>query len=245
MAAARNGSLAALAVALSACAAAPQAALPDAGADAGAAASRCLPPAGVSGAPKTIAETVLLANALPHPLELSCFLESLDRPLDAHAAVSTVSLQPGGMRSPRIFLFFGTLILTVVPEGTGRSLVEMGQLVGDDRSLKAELAFPITAPLTDAAPFEHVRDGEGTTCRFCHPAEARAAEIANAPAYVSGAFSTTARARVSLESVRQERAACDDSVEPARCRLLRALFDHGEVRWKDFPPTVPTAFDRR
>src|SRR5689334_21320856 len=56
--------------------------------------ARCRPPSGVSGTPRTIFEVAALANALPHPLSLTCFLESLDRPLALHAAVSTISLQP-------------------------------------------------------------------------------------------------------------------------------------------------------
>jgi hypothetical protein len=207
--------------------------------------SACRPGSGASGAPATIGELVALVNSLPRPLELPCLIESLDRPLDLHAAVSTISLQPAlRERSPRIFLLRGNLIVSVVPEGMGQALLEMGQLVTEDRSLKAEIAFPVMGPLAEADPFEHVRRGEGTSCRFCHPSEERATELPDAPAYVSGAFSPTLRSRVSLENLRQERIRCDPAVEPTRCAMLGAVFDHGEVRWKDFPPTVPTAFGR-
>src|SRR5437868_4300008 len=105
--------------------------------------SRCQPPSGTSGAPRTIMEVTALANALPHPLALTCFLEALERPLDLHAALSTVSLQPApNPRSPRIFLFTGDVIMSVAPDGLGQSLLEIGQLVAPDRSLKAELKFP-------------------------------------------------------------------------------------------------------
>jgi hypothetical protein len=209
-------------------------------------ASGCQPGPGASGAPATVAELVALVNSLPRPLELPCFLESLARPLDVHANVSTISLQPAvGERSPRVFLFSGRLIMSVVPEGMGQALLEVGQLVTEDRSLKAELAFPITLPLAPADPFEHVRRGEGTTCRFCHPAEERAADIPDAPAYVSGAFSPALRSQVSLERLREERARCDATRELHRCAVLGALFDHGEVRWREFPAGVPTAFGPR
>jgi hypothetical protein len=208
-----------------------------------AAAPECRPPAGVSGAPRSIAEAVTLANALPHPLSLPCFVASLDRPLGAQAVVSTISLQPAvGERSPRIFLFSGPLVMSVAPEGVGRALVELGQLVGDARSLKGELGFPIAAPLDAAEPFARVHHGDGTTCGFCHPGELRAADIADAPAFVSGAFRPAPRARVDLATVRHERALCDPAREPERCALLGALFDHGEVVLQEFPPTVPFAF---
>jgi hypothetical protein len=238
---------------LASCASAPERERPNAASDAAADAApdatappaRCRPAPGVSGAPRTIAEVAALANALPHPLSLTCFLESLDRPLQLSAAVSTISLQPAPTpRSPRIFLFSGEVIMSVVPEGTGKDLLELSQLVTGDRSLKAELKFPITAPLTPDDPFAHVRSDEGTTCRFCHPTETPAPEI-SANAFVSGAFSPLPRALVAFETLQYERTVCDAAAEPDRCAFLGALFDHGEVRARGFPATVPTAFDRR
>jgi hypothetical protein len=207
--------------------------------------ARCRPPAGVSGTPRTIFEVAALANALPHPLSLTCFLESLDRPLALNAAVSTISLQPApAPRSPRVFVFVGPVIMSLAPEGSGRHLLELGQLVSEDRSLKAELAFPITAPLTPDDPFAHVRSDEGTTCRFCHPNETPAPEISPS-AYITGAFSPLPKAQVAVETLMAEHSACDPTAEPDRCAFFKALFDHGEVRAASFPPTVPTAFDRR
>jgi hypothetical protein len=204
--------------------------------------ARCRPPAGVSAAPSTIAGVVALANALPHPLTLTCFLESLDRPLALQAAISRISFQPSmGERSPRIFLLLDPLVLSVAPAGSGQALIELGERVGPARSLKGELAFPVEAALSDEAPLEHVRDGGGTTCRFCHPDEAPAPEL-GPQAYVSGAFRPPSRARVSLASLLDESARCDNAAEPARCAILRALFAHGEVREADFPASVPLPF---
>jgi hypothetical protein len=235
--------LPALALAAVACASPGPRLSPDGSAPPVPGSSACRPPAGVSGAPRTISEVVALANALPRPLTLTCFLESLDRPLELHAALSTVSLQPApSARSPRIFIFTGDVIMSVVPEGKGQSLLELGQLVALDRSAKAELKFPITEPLGADSPFAHVREEGGTTCRFCHPRET-AAPALSPSAFTSGAFSPLQRARVDLEIVRAERQACDASAEPGRCGLLGALFDHGEVRPRDFPPGIPTAFD--
>jgi hypothetical protein len=227
---------------LLACASPPPRVTPDAAPPDAAAPSACRP-AGVSRAPRTVAEVVTLANALPRPLTLACFLESLERPLEIHAALSTISLQRAPTaRSPRIFIFTGDVIMSVVPEGTGQPLLEMGQLVEPGRSAKAELKFPITEPVTPEYPFAHVYDGEGTTCRFCHPNEEPAPALGPS-AFVSGAFSPVFRARVDVELLRAERGKCDEAAEPARCALLRAIFDHGEVRDREFPASVPTAFD--
>jgi len=233
---------------LASCASAPERERPPAASDAAPDTppppARCRPTSGISAAPHTIAEVAALANALPHPLSLTCFLESLDRPLELSAAVSTISLQPAPTpRSPRIFLFSGEVIMSVVPEGSGKDLIELSQLVSGDRSLKAELKFPLAAPLLPDDPFAHVRSDEGTTCRFCHPTETPAPEI-SPNAFVSGAFSPLPRSMVPFEKLQQEHAACDPALEPARCAFWGALFDHGEVRERSFPDTIPTAFDR-
>src|SRR5688572_16123159 len=80
----------------------------------------CRAPEGVSGSPRSVDQTVELVNALPKPLSLACFVEALGRPLQLHATRSEISAQPAvGLRSPRIFLYFEPLIMTVVPAGAG------------------------------------------------------------------------------------------------------------------------------
>jgi hypothetical protein len=218
---------------------------PDAGAEAARdvapALARCRAPAGVNAAPRTIAELVTLVNALPRPLELTCFLETLDRPLDANAVVSIFSLQPArGERSPRIFLLSGDLVMSLAPTGPGSHLLEVSQIVEERRSVKGEIVFPVTATLSPSAPYDKVRDPEGTTCRFCHPFEDPWPALPNA--YVSGAFAPDPRHVVDLAIVAREHEICDPAAEPARCAFLRALFAHGEVRQKPFPPAIPTIF---
>jgi hypothetical protein len=241
----RSGSFAAAALIASlACAGPPGRTAVDAGAD-GEVAAVCRAPAGVSASPQSIADAVALANALPHPLSLPCFLESLQRPLVVQPVVSTVSLQPAqGARSPRIFLFWDQLIVSVVPEGAGRQLIEMGQLVGVDRSLKAELGFPVDGPLGPGDPFARVRMADGTTCAFCHSDERRADDAGGVATFTSTAFAPAPRAVQDLGALAHERAVCDADAEPDRCAFLRALFDHGEVRAGAFPPGIPTAFTK-
>lgn len=79
----------------SGCAAPPGAAAPDAGSPPPVVTPlrpRCTPAGGVSRSPSTIAQVVDLVNALPRPLSLTCFLESLDRPLQVAASSGVISL---------------------------------------------------------------------------------------------------------------------------------------------------------
>ncbi|HET6281050.1 MAG TPA: hypothetical protein VFH73_08790 [Polyangia bacterium] len=209
---------------------------------------RCLPPAGISGAPTSIAGAVALVNSLPRPVTVGCFLESLDRPLAASATVSFFSLQPStGRRSPRIFLFFDPLVMSIVPEGRGTHAVEFGQMVSDTNSVKGELGFPIVEEVTPAAPFDRVRDLTGdapvTICRGCHADESRYDGIDYAQAFTSVAFRPLPRNQVTVQDLRSERRSCDSALEPERCAFLRSLFDHGEVMARDFPANLRTFTD--
>jgi len=211
----------------------------------------CMPPSGISARPRSIAETVELVNALPRPVTVACFLESLERPLYLNATKSFISLQPAvGLRSPRLFLMFEGMSLSVVPEGSGSKLIEFGEFVSPERTLKAELGTPITAPVQPGDPFRSPistaptsNPTRGTTCRTCHGQEERAEEIPFAEAFHSLALRPAPRTIVTLETVRAERNACPDEDTGERCAILRALLDHGEVLPRDFPDALPTIFD--
>ena len=113
----------------------------------------CPPPPGVSARPRTIAETVALVNALPRPVTVACFLESLERPLYVNATRSFISLQPAvGNRSPRLFLMFEGMSMSVVPEGSGSKLIEFGEFVTPERTLKAEIKTPVVAEVKPDDP---------------------------------------------------------------------------------------------
>jgi hypothetical protein len=210
----------------------------------------CPPPPGVSARPRSIAESVALVNALPRPVTVACFLESLERPLHLNATRSFISLQPAmGARSPRLFLMFEGMSLSVVPEGNGAKLIEFGEFVTPERTLKAEIKTPVTAPLDPADPFNSpkatsgVNAGMGTTCRTCHSVEERWEQIPFADAFVSTALRPDPRSDVPLDRVVAERQACADDDHGERCTILRALLDHGEVLHRPFPETLPTIFD--
>lgn len=206
--------------------------------------SRCVAPEGVSSSPGTISETVELLNALPKPVTLPCFLSSLARPLEIHATRSSFSLQPAvGERSPRIFVFLGDNILSVVPDGEGAHLLEFGEQRDGHRSLKAELAFPIVAELTRQSPFEHLMlDEHFTTCALCHAAERRDPAHPEPGAFVSQALRPRKSDQVTVSRLRAELDDCEPDLEPERCSFLESLLSWGTVTDKDFPEEMDTLF---
>lgn len=204
----------------------------------------CPPPPGVSATPTTIAQTVELINALPRPASLDCFLESLDRPLRITSTVSTVSLQPAdGARSPRVFLFSGDLVMSVAIDGDGKHLLEFGEPVTPTRSLKAEIAFPLTDTLPVEAPFTRVMEGDGTSCGLCHGSEEPAMNGPVPEAFVSDALRFRDDELVELDALEAEWQACDPDLEPERCARLDAIFGHGEVLDQPFSADLPTIYD--
>jgi len=185
---------------------------------------------------------VTLLNALAKPVTLPCFLETLPRPLELHAALSVFSAQPAsGVRSPRLFLFLDPLIMSVVPDGVGRALLELGELQSETRSVKAEVEFPVRTELSQQDPFDHVLFNElATSCSLCHQQEERV-RIGGAEAFASQALRPTAEQRVGVAELRAELSACDAVAEPERCAMLEAIFGR-EVRDREFPAAMSTFF---
>jgi hypothetical protein len=183
--------------------------------------------------PRSIAEAVAMLNAMPKPVTLPCFLETLERPIALQATMSVLSAQPAvGKRSPRLFLFLDPLIASVVPDGTGRQLLEFGERRSETHSLKAELEFPITEEVQPEAPFARLKyDERLSTCDFCHANSEPAEDPVFPYAFVSQALRPVLRERVTVEALMAEARACDKTVEAERCAMLRALFR------EDVPPT--------
>jgi hypothetical protein len=179
-----------------------------------------------------------MLNGLPRPLEMPCFVASLSGRLELAAALSRTSAQLAYERhSPRLFIFLDPLILTLAFDGTGRDLLEMGELRGEGRTLKAELAFPLVEEVSAAAPFEHTLfDGERSTCFFCHANERVASDIPFTKAFESVALRPSDAALVNVDFLRSQAASCNDVEQPYRCALLRAVFEREAVEQRGFPP---------
>jgi len=70
---------------------------------------------------KTIDDAVRLANALPKPLTVDCFVANIKKPLKVFAVDNPFSAQPSfGVNSPRIFIISNNLTISVVPDGAGK-----------------------------------------------------------------------------------------------------------------------------
>lgn len=193
--------------------------------------------------PERVTDVVDHLNTLPKPLSLACVLTSLPRPLPLHATRSILSAQPAvGQRSPRIFVLYDKLILSVALDGMGQHLLEFGELRPDAHTLKAELEFPVENELTHAAPFERVMFQEGqTSCAFCHASETRDPSIDFTAAFVSVAYRPTDRqAHVTVAELAAQLDQCDPGAEPERCAMLRALFARGMPFDQDFPADFRT-----
>jgi hypothetical protein len=202
----------------------------------------CAPAPGTTGSPSSIAETVDLVNGLPKPVSLACFLEALERPLRLVATQSFFSAQPAmGSRSPRIFVFMEGIIHSIVPAGTAQNLLEMGEVASPGWSIKAELEFPITENITLATAFERLPLDGITTCGVCHDGRAPALGIEGA--FESEVLRPADQELVSIAELADEARRCDEELEPARCAMLGALFEHGEVIATEFPSSVRTIFD--
>jgi hypothetical protein len=203
---------------------------------------RCAPAPGTTGSPASIAETVELVNGLPRPVSLACFLEALERPLRLVATHSLFSAQPAvGARSPRIFLFMDGIIHSIVPEGSARNLLEMGEATNPGSSIKAELEFPITESITLETAFERLPFNDITTCGVCH--NGRVPVLGIAGAFESEVLRPADEELVPLAQLEQEARSCDAGLEPERCAMLSALFQHGEVVGAEFPRSVRTIFE--
>ncbi|MEY4588066.1 MAG: hypothetical protein RL497_142 [Pseudomonadota bacterium] len=199
-------------------------------------------------------------NTLPKPLSLSCFVASLPRPLYVYSAISGESAQTSlGDDKPRVFLFFGDLTLSVIPDeayathpsgeaiqnGDNKyNLLEISSNTQGIRSIKAEIKFPLAENLTPQAPYERINYGvSGTSCSLCHRYEQAIDEVNGVVRFASDRLKPTAS--VSLEPMRKSRKACSSIKDTYYCAMLAGLLDHGELIWQEFPSGLPDIYYRR
>lgn len=199
--------------------------------------------AALAAPPATVTDIVDHLNTLPKPVSLPCLVSSLPGPLPLLATRSVFSAQPAvGQRSPRIFVLYEQMTLSIALDGMGKDLLEFGEHRPEQRSLKAEIEFPVAEALTHEAPFERIlyKDGQ-SSCAFCHRNETLADDIDFTQAFVSIAYRPTDfQAAVSVSELATLRAECDAEAEPQRCAMLESLFAHGTPVDRAFPPEYAT-----
>ena len=80
-----------------------------------------------------------------------------------------------------------------------------------------------------------------TTCGVCHDGRVPALGIEGA--VESEVLRPADHELVPLAALEGEALSCDAAIEPERCAMLGALFQHGEVTGAEFPRSVRTIFD--
>lgn len=182
----------------------------------------------------SIDDAIALVDALPEPT-LTCFVRALPRPLEVELSSNPFSLQPPPSRtSPRVFVTDGPLVMSIVVAGEARDFLEFGELLDDGRSLKAEIAFPVSPGLSRADAFTrtwHPPELGGTSCGVCHEGEIEVTpgEFASAP------LRPDPSRVVPLSLLREEHALCDPREDAERCAMLDAIFDPGPVVHRPLP----------
>lgn len=198
---------------------------------------------------KDIQSVVDWINAMEKPLTLPCFVESLPRPLKIHVAISDFSAQPSpGRRSPRVFLFFNELILTVAVDQDfdeqEHPLLEMSYLVDNNNLLttKGEIKFPITTYLPDSAPYTGFMFNDTlTSCAVCHAQETVYGSVEGVPIYQSAMLKPTFS--IPVTELVSQHSNCDIAAEPHRCAMLKSIVVPGDLIPKNFPANAATIFD--
>lgn len=185
--------------------------------------------------PTSIDQVTQLINALPKPLSVPCLIENLPVPLKVYAVDGARSAQPSaGADSPRIFIMRGNLVLSVVPAGSGRNLLEYGQFINDRESVKAELTFPINQTIQAAAPYNEISANRGTTCRGCHTSE-RAISGYGGNAFVSLVIRPDSSKRQAATRLRSLAVQCNKATDPYRCEMLSAIYLTGQAQDAELP----------
>jgi hypothetical protein len=181
-----------------------------------------------------IGEVIELLNELPKPVTVSCLVSHLPKPFDIYAVDNKISLQPsGGRRSPRIFIHFKNLMVSVVPDGQAKYNMELSEIVADRSSLKGDLLFPVEKQLMPDTFFSI------TSCGGCHRNEIKAELRGLKHAYASEVIAPDEYQRIPRDYLYNEAKTCNSAIEPYRCEMLRTIFVDGSARDIDVFPTSP------
>jgi hypothetical protein len=193
----------------------------------------CTRPKSVSRNPQTFQDVVQILNALPKPISVPCFLDTLESPYSASATSNRFSGQPAANdQSPRIFLYLNeSLTLSVVPSGESSAMIEMSYRTNTEESIKGEIAFPVTSQLAEDAPYTHIldRSGEQTLCYTCHFPEKAAPKGFPATAFVSRWIGPSTDTDVSLKVLQKLNTLCETQ-KGDHCAIIQAIFRKGPIQ---------------
>lgn len=188
-------------------------------------------------------------NALPKPLDLPCFIQSLPRPLNVNLTESIFSAQrSNGRGNPRVFIFIDRLVLSVVPQeltpkgaaDPKPNLLELSYRTTDINSIKAELVFPLQQTIAYSEPYVRTNHNFApSVCGVCHGPETIALEFEEVSAYDSRMLRPLSGYEVPIELLKNENRFCDPSSEAHRCAMLDALIGEGDIYWRDFETNIP------
>lgn len=197
----------------------------------------CTRPTSLSNDIQTIEDVIRLINALPKPVTVPCLVDVLPRPLFVNATSNPLSGQPAVSASiPRIFLFLGSsLTANIVAGGSGSSIIEFGQRVDLNHSLKGEIHFPVSENLPINAAYTTIlsQGKNGTTCLICHGQEQNVSTV-GPEAYSSLVNRPNPSYDVSLENLQDLNAGCKTE-KKEECAIIQAIFFQGSVNAREFP----------
>lgn len=188
--------------------------------------------------PSTIDAVTEHINSLPKPLTAPCLVASFKGPLSVHLLASAGSAQPAPRpESPRIFIVKDNLMISLVPEGPARNLVEFGEVVAPMVSVKGELVFPIGEDISLSAPYDTIKmEGlERTNCSTCHSNEYRVTDFGTGEAYASDLVTGLPMHRVSPKGLADLAKTCGGDGDNFRCAMLRFLLLNREVTEVQLP----------
>jgi hypothetical protein len=187
-------------------------------------------------------------NAMPKPLDLPCFIESLPRPLYVNMIDSVFSAQPSnGPGNPRIFIFLDKLILSVVPEEIPDprelkeqvNLLELSFETKDQKSIKAEIAFPVKRQMNyGEAYIRLISIFKVSDCGICHDREVLVNHIDGQEVFESDILRPYDGSEVPMHEISDAAEICDSTLQAHRCAMLDAIVGDGDLRWQAFDPSI-------
>ena len=184
-----------------------------------------------SGQTITIKTLIEHLNDMEKPVSILDFLKTLPRPFKLTASTSIYSLQPSdGPDSPRFFLFFGSLIMALVPTGPGSNSIELAFQVSDAQSVKGEINFPVISDLASDDPFKEILSNLPTVsyCSGCHKNEQAVRRLSSLPpaALRSDILAPAPDTVLTTESLNKLYRNCLGS-NSVRCSVIKELLQPG------------------